>query len=372
MKNQVPFTEELIDFGEPGIASIGVAIPKTRCTADVLAEAYDLQTNYITKGLKVQEVSVPFWDQDSSTLGLDSVYDALTKLPKDIIPTIGAVLVGSESPSQEVKNLGTTTTSFFGLNEEQLIALGSEFACVPQWMAIDIAYALIRSGRCETVITVGADVAQGAPGDALDLDTGAMASCIVVSKYNHILELVKGQNERVHWLKTLVRDHADFLRVGKYPVHGGAFTGEPAYFDAQLNTCNRTISDTKLAPEDINFFIAHYPNGNFPRKLGQRLGFKKEQYEPCMYAGDYLGNGYTASVGVSLGYVVNDGVLKEGETIIVSSFGSTLGAAAVIFRGTKLLPKYQKVSIPVKAKMDDKMYVTAYRRALNKRMVMLK
>ncbi|HUX98230.1 MAG TPA: hypothetical protein VMV49_01635, partial [Candidatus Deferrimicrobium sp.] len=79
-KIQVPFINKLVESKKPGISSIGISLPRYRTTAEELAQAYQLDPNYIKKGLGVDEVSVPAWDQDSGTFAIDSALDAVSRL----------------------------------------------------------------------------------------------------------------------------------------------------------------------------------------------------------------------------------------------------------------------------------------------------
>jgi hydroxymethylglutaryl-CoA synthase len=77
-------------------------------------------------------------------------------------------------------------------------------------------------------------------------------------------------------------DTGDFWRrEGRmYPMHGGRFTGEPAYFRHVLNAGKTILEKSGLTAKDFSYAVFHMPNGKFPQKAGKILGFSKEQMQP--------------------------------------------------------------------------------------------
>jgi hypothetical protein len=65
-------------------------------------------------------------------------------------------------------------------------------------------------------------------------------------------------------------------------MHGGRFTGDPAYFKHIREGCKKLMERLNLKPSDINYFVAHQPNVQFPVRVARELGFKEEQYLPSL------------------------------------------------------------------------------------------
>ena len=124
--------------------------------------------------------------------------------------------------------------------KKDIICYDAEFACIAAGMQIKNVIALIKTGEIDTALIIGADVSQGSPGDPLDLDTGAGGVCLVISKYNVILEYV-GMNFHVG-------DHPDFARRKHqiYPFHGYALTGNPSYFAYQGEAVRKTLKNLNI------------------------------------------------------------------------------------------------------------------------------
>ncbi|MHA1404921.1 MAG: hypothetical protein ACTSSI_14240 [Candidatus Helarchaeota archaeon] len=367
-KIQRPFTEKLVECKNPGIASIGVCLPRYRTSAEEMARAYHIDPNYILKGLGVQKVSVPGWDQDTGTFAMDAAFDALSKLPREIIDTIGMIVVGSESKPYSVKPTATNVLSYVGAPHD-IICYDAEFACIAAGMQIKPAISMIKTGEIDTALIIGADVSQGFPGDPLDLDTGAGGVCFVVSKYNVILEYLN--------MKTHAGDHPDFARRKHhiYPFHGYSLTGDPSYFAFQEAAINAALKACDLKPEDISAATFHQPNYNFEFKEVRKYGFdiesrKKRGMKPVIIGKPVIqiGNTYSAATMFGLAEIINEEyhdfdlseeearkmgfenpkepriTLQEGDLVLTGWYGSGAAGGCGIFKITSLYPKYREAT----------------------------
>ncbi len=354
-----PATTTLQPAPRPGIAALGVAVPRDRMRTAELAEFLRLDPQYVSLGLGVSEVAVPAFDQDATTLAIDATLDALALLPPDFARTVGLVVVGSESKPYAVKPIATSVVHAAGLGD-QVIAYDAEFACIGAGMQLAPALALIRSGAIESALVIGADVAQGAPGDPLDLDTGAGAVCVVLSRYNVVLEPVA--------LCASTGDHPDFARrAGRpYPFHGGAFTGEPSYFAFQRRAIQNALGEAGVAPGDIVGASLHSPNMRFVRRLAADVGLTAPRgagRPPCLIAsaGEWLGNTYDAAALFGLAELLHEPErrlpggddpdwrvrLAPGNLLLVGFYGSGAAAAAAVFRVTEGIHAYRDAVVPL-------------------------
>ncbi|MHA1786456.1 MAG: hypothetical protein ACTSVY_14435 [Candidatus Helarchaeota archaeon] len=374
-KRQKPFLEKLVESEKPGISSIGICLPRYRTTAEEMARQFHIDPNYIIKGLGVKEVSVPSWDQDSGTFAVDAAFDAVSRLPKEFIDTIGMVVVGSESKPYSVKPIATAVQSFLGIKKD-IICYDAEFACIAAGMQIKNAIALIKTGEIESALIIGSDVSQGAPGDPLDLDTGAGGICLVISKYNVILEYM-GMNFQVG-------DHPDFARRKNqiYPFHGYALTGNPSYFAFQGAAVKKVLKNLNLSLDQIKAATFHQPNYNFIRKEIKIFGLDdetriKKGLKPCIIGKPVIniGNTYSAATMFGLASIINEPYhefeieeelarklefddpknpklkLNEGDLILTGWYGSGAAGGCSIFKVTNNFEKYIEVTIPFKERM---------------------
>jgi hydroxymethylglutaryl-CoA synthase len=106
-----------------------------------------------------------------------------------------------------------------------------------------------------------------------------------------------------------------------------------------------------LKAGDVNYFVAHQPNPQFPVKVARDLGFRDEQFA-CSMQVTKFGNTYSGCSPVGLAAVLD--VAKPEERILIASYGSGAGSDAYVLRTTsQLLDKRQRQKITVKYQAEN-------------------
>jgi hydroxymethylglutaryl-CoA synthase len=147
-------------------------------------------------------------------------------------------------------------------------------------------------------------------------------------------------------------------------MHGGRFTGDPAYFRHVRKAAAKLMDQLSLKPGDIDHFVAHQPNPQFPVKVARELGFKQDQYEVSLQVNNF-GNTYSGCSPLGLAAVLD--VAKPDELVLIASYGSGAGSDAYVLRTTsQIASKRQRQKITVKYQAENPFveYVdyTTYRR----------
>jgi len=302
-----------------GIIGYGSYIPKYRIKVEEIAKVWGKDPEPIKKGLIVYEKSVPGPDEDTATISVEAGKNALKRAgidPRDI----GAIYIGSESHPYAVKPTSTIVAEALGVTPD-LTCADLEFACKAGTAGIQICIGLVGSGMIKYGMAIGADTAQGAPGDALEYTAAAGGACYIIgSKKKEIIGEINGTY-------SFTTDTPDFWRrEGKpYPKHGGRFTGEPAYFRHVINAAKGIMERMGTTPKDYDYCVFHQPNGKFYIRVAKYLGFKEEQYRDGLLT-PYLGNTYSGAVPLGLSNILDSG--KEGDRILAVSYGSGAGSDA--------------------------------------------
>lgn len=324
-----------------GIVGYGVYIPRNRIKVEEIAKVWGADAPSYKKGLMLEEKSVPSPDQDTITMSVEASKSALKRAKIDP-REIGAVYVGSESHPYAVKPSGTVLAEALGATPEVHTA-DLEFACKAGTEGMFIALCLVKAGSVKYGLAVGADTSQGAPGDALEYTAAAGAAAFIFGKDNVVAEALETYS--------YTTDTPDFWRreYQYYPQHGGRFTGDPAYFK-HIMGCARGIMDKSgMKAADFQYVIFHQPNGKFPFRVGELLGFEKKQIEPGWLV-NLLGNTYSGSSPMGLTAVLD--ISKPGDLVLLVSYGSGAGSDGFIFRVTEkinevrdLAPKTREVLV---------------------------
>jgi hydroxymethylglutaryl-CoA synthase len=298
-----------------GIVSYGVNIPEFRIRAEEIAKVWGLNAQAIKKGLNIEAKSVPAPDEDVITISVEAARQALNRSninPRDI----EAIYVGSESHPYAVKPTATIVAEAIEATPN-LTAADFEFACKAGTAGIQTCLGLVGSGQIIFGLAIGADTAQGAPGNMLEFTASAGGCAMVVGSENVIAKIE-------HTL-SFTTDTPDFWRREgmKYPSHGERFTGKPAYFRHIVSCGQQLMTKCNTKPEDYDYAIFHQPNGKFPINVAKMLGFTFDQIKPGLLT-PYIGNTYSGAAMIGLAATLD--ISKPGERILMISYGSGAGS----------------------------------------------
>jgi hydroxymethylglutaryl-CoA synthase len=329
-----------------GIVGYGGYIPIFRIRVEDIAAVWGADANSIKKGLNIEEKSVPSIDEDTATISVEAALNALKMAginPKEI----GAIYVGSESHPYAVKPTATIVGEAIGAGIE-FTAADIEFACKAGTAGIQMVMGLIKGGYINYGLAIGADTAQGKPGDALEYTAAAGGAAYIIGSKDVIAEI-----EGTYSCST---DTPDFWRrdTAEYPSHGGRFTGIPAYFRHVITATGGLMDKLKLKQSDFDFVVFHMPNGKFPLRVAKMLGFDMEKVNPGFII-PKVGNTYSGSS--LLGLAATLDVAKPGQRILVTSYGSGAGSDSFSIKVTDLIEKKRNTK-KIQDYIKNKKYVS--------------
>ena len=331
-----------------GIITYGAYIPRYRIKVEEIARVWGANAAEISGGLGVFEKAVPDYDENTATFAVEAARAALARRPIDV-SEIRAVYVGSESHPYAVKPTAVTVGEAIGATPV-MTAADYEFACKAGTAAIQTSMGLVASGMMKYAVAVGADTAQGAPGDALEYTSAAGGAAYVIGNDDPIAEI----NDTC----SFTSDTPDFWRrEGEdYPRHGGRFSGEPGYFKHVESAAKMMMERRGTRPSDYDYAVFHQPNAKFPQKAAKSLGFTAEQIKPGLLV-PRLGNTYSGAVPLGLAAVLD--IAKPGDRIFVTSYGSGAGSDSFDITVTEaILDKIDRSRAPsVESMLNKKKYL---------------
>lgn len=300
----------------------------------------------LSRGLVVNEKSVPSADEDTATIAVTAARYALARAQIDP-QKIGAIYVGSESHPYAVKPSATIVAEAINATPD-LTAADLEFACKAGTAGIQMTMGLVDSDMIEYGLAIGADTSQGAPGDALEYTASAGGAAYIIGKDNTLADI-----EETYSFTT---DTPDFYRrEGQdYPSHGGRFTGEPAYFKHVLSAAKGLFEKTDSKPEDYDYACFHQPNGKFYLRAGKKLGFTSEQIKQGLLTPN-IGNTYSGAVPLALSNILD--VAEPGDKIFVVSYGSGAGSDGFTLTVNEEIKEKRDLAPKTQDIIDRKQYV---------------
>jgi hydroxymethylglutaryl-CoA synthase len=226
-----------------------------------------------------------------------------------------------------------------------------QFACKAGTAALLTCYGLVKSGTVAYGLAVGADTAQAKPGDVLEYSASAGSAAYIIGSDEQKLVAT------IDALYSMTTNTPDFWRRNheRYPSHAVRFTGEPAYIKHVIASTQQILDQVHCTPQDFDHVVFHQPNGKFPVLVARRLGFTDVQLNLGLLVSS-LGNCYSASSLVGLSAVL-DGA-REGQKILLTSYGSGSGCDSMVITTTKRLPLVQKIVKTTQVYIQEKRYVS--------------
>ncbi|MHA1225900.1 MAG: hypothetical protein ACTSR2_03650 [Candidatus Hodarchaeales archaeon] len=292
--------------------------------------------------LLLREKVVPGPNEDALTAGVQSLNNAIKRA--GIKPhEIDALFVVSESFPYAVGS----STKIAGKVGATNLKYGSrgEFACKPFGEFIDIAAALIDSGRCRYVAITATDASQGAPGDDLEFSASFYSTSIILGPDNTGIAEIKGRT-------SVNYDFSDFIRKEghDYPDHEGQGTSF-AFRGMILSAMKKHLERYKdIKPESLpkKTWVIHSPNGSFPNEAlvdisnyygvslaekvfdenGKMLGIKPNVKVSNL--APKIANGYSATVPTAICAAMES--CKSDEEIMAVFYGSGAGSDIITIK----------------------------------------
>lgn len=327
-----------------GIVSYGAILPRWCISGKTIAIAHGVLDKRIAESLGVITKTVPSPDEDTVTFATSAALQAIQRFKQTTHTNpnkdIEALFIGSESHPYAVKPTGTIVAQSLGISSDyfergkQLALADLQFACKAGTQCMQLCSLYIASGFCSLSLAIGSDTAQSRPSDVLEYTAAAGAAAFLLGTESVLVELLA--------TSSIASDTPDFWRRSgeKYPQHAGRFSGESAYFYHSMMATNKILSETGLNITDFKYCVFHTPNAKYPLSLAQRLGFTQDQLKHSLIVKN-IGNTYSAASLLAFANVLD--VAKEGEKILLVSYGSGAGSDAFIFRVTKKLELARRV-----------------------------
>jgi hydroxymethylglutaryl-CoA synthase len=296
-----------------GIVGYGAYVPMFRIKGEEIAKIWGSDQESI-KRMK-GEKTVPNMDEDAVTMAVEASRFALARA--GISPEkISAVYVGSESHPYVVKSTSAIVAEAIEATPV-LTAADLEFACKAGTAGFQAILGMIEGQMIEYGLGIGADTAQGRPGDDLEYTAAAGAAAYIFGKKNIIAE--------VEGTYSFTTDTPDFWRREgeQFPRHAGRFTGDPSYFRHVISATQGLMERLGTKAADYDHFVFHQPNAKFPIQAAATLGIPKEKLLAGMLF-PHIGNTYSAAVPLGLAAILD--IAKPGEKIFATSYGSGAGS----------------------------------------------
>jgi hydroxymethylglutaryl-CoA synthase len=330
-----------------GIVGYGAYIPVYRIKTAEIAKVWAEEPDRIEKGLGIIEKAVGGLDEDAATISVEAARNAMARAGIDA-EELKAVYVGSESHPYAVKPTATIVAEAIGATPN-LTAADLEFACKAGTAGLQMVLGMVDSHMFKYGMSVGADTAQGRPGDALEYSAASGGAAFIAGPREESLAIVEDTF-------SFTTDTPDFWRRqhADYPSHGGRFTGAPAYFKHVAGATKGLFEKTGTKAEDYDYVVFHQPNAKFPLQMAKKLGIPAEKLKTGLLT-PVVGNTYSGASMLGLAAVLDEA--KAGNKILVTSFGSGAGSDSFSITVTDKIEEVRDKAPKTKEYIDRKKYI---------------
>jgi 3-oxoacyl-[acyl-carrier-protein] synthase-3 len=151
---------------------------------------------------------------------------------------------------------------------------------------------------------------------------GILASKLASNgNYTDVLHIPAGGSE-MPITKKVLDGRLNFIRMEGQEVFKLAV-------NAMAKVCKDVIAEVGISVEDIRWLVPHQANMRIIYAVGTRIGIPDERVYVNV---DKYGNTSAASVGIALDEIVRKGLVKRGDYILLTAFGSGLTWGANLLR----------------------------------------
>jgi 3-oxoacyl-[acyl-carrier-protein] synthase-3 len=325
----------------PSAALISVAswLPEARLTNADLEQLVDTSDEWIRSRTGIAERRIAAPGDATSDLAARAGAIALDRAgvqPADV----DLLIVATSTPDMVFPSTACLAQAKMGLT---CPAYDLNAACTGFIYAIEMATAMIESGRARTIMVIGADVLSSIV-DYTDRSTcilfgdGAGAVVLQASEEPGVLSVHLGADGT----------GADLLYV---PAGGSAAPVTPENLAAgdtylKMNgnevfkfavraipgVTKQALADSGLTTDDVDWLVPHQANQRITDTVAQRLGIAHERVV-CRI--EDIGNTSAASIPIALDSLYRDGRLRAGNILALVGFGAGLTYGAAIVRWTR-------------------------------------
>ena len=292
--------------------------------------------NLLKHQLFVSERAVTGPGQNAVALGVEAAQRALQYAGIDAAE-IDALIMGTCTNPHPDHPLGIEVARALGAGN-RLFTADVQFSTKSGTSAIQIGYALVRSGRAQKVLAIGSDTLNRmtAPGTVAEYTASAAAGAVVLGTGPVIAE--------IEATLSYATDLSDEFRLqGEQHIRSGGFQSLAAALDSGFGIKDHVVAavrgffeEQKLGPADFTYVVFQQPYGIVPFSLGEELQFDLSKITPSNTAYE-LGNCGSASVLIGLGNILD--IARPGDRILVASYGPGAGSDVLSLRITGEIEK---------------------------------
>lgn len=321
------------------IAGTGAAVPKKILTNADLEKLVETSDKWIIDRTGIRERHIVSEGEKFSDLCTKAAEQALRRahMKSDELDMILVGTISGDMPFPATaclvqRNIGASRAAAFDL----------QAACVGFLYGLHIADGLIQSSKADNILVIGGEIL------SRYVDWTDRGTCVLFGDGAGavVLQSTKGDHGILGSLMKSNGNYADFIWMpgggSNHPANDARSIAARLPFikmkgnetfkvavKAMADVTSKLLAEQGFAKEDIRFFIPHQANARIIDAVGERLKFPAERVYKNV---DRYGNTSAASIPIALDECVQKNLLKAGDLILLTAFGSGLVWGSVLLR----------------------------------------
>jgi len=324
------------------IVGTGSAVPEKVLTNSDLEKMVDTSDEWITTRTGIKERRIAADGEFTSTFATKAAQNALEMA--NVSPEeLDMIVVGTVTPDFPFP--ATACLVQKNLKASKAVAFDISAACSGFLFGLSIVDSFMRSGLARKALVVGAETLTRI------VDWTDRNSCVLFGDGAGAVVL-DSVDEGVGILSTHVHSDGTYWELLHQPGYGsrnpvaGRSSGENLAFikmqgnevfklavRAMEDAAHQALSANSLTSADIDLFISHQANRRIIDAIGKRLGLSPEQVYINL---ERYGNTSAASIPIALDEANRSGRIKNGDLVLLDSFGGGLTWASAMIRWQSL------------------------------------
>lgn len=321
------------------IKSLATYVPPRVLTNADLEKMVDTNDEWITQrtGIKTRHIVDPgVATSDLATMAAREAIKKAGLTPDDI----GVIIVGTVTPDMLFPSTACLVQAKLGANKAWGFDLSA--ACSAFTYALTVGNTIVASGGAQYALVIGADVMSSI------IDYTDRATCVLFGDGAGAVVLGPSSDDKVGILDYEHKIDGNGGPALCMPAGGSRMPathetvdqrlhyvkqdGQTVFKFAVRNTgeiCERLLKRNNLTGHDLDLFVSHQANKRIIMSAAERIGMPAEK---VIINIDRYGNTTAGTIPLALHTAIEEGKLKKGDLILLTSVGAGFTVGSVLVR----------------------------------------
>lgn len=313
------------------LIAIGAGLPVKQVHNDAFAERMDTSDEWIYTRTGIHSRRFCSGEESMLSISIQAAAQALEK--SGLVPEqIGCVIVATVSPDYVTPSASCLIQAELGLREN-IPVMDINAACAGFLYGLETARALLAAQNEEYAIVIGAEQLS----HLLDMEDrstavlfgdGAAAAVIRRKEGSIYASMLGAKGGKEIYGAGPGTGIPPYIHMDGRAVFRFATSAIPKCIQGILEASNKTL-------EEVDWVICHQANARIIEHCIKKLHAPKEKFFMNM---EHFGNTSSASIPLAISEMEEQGLLKEGQKLLLVGFGSglTWGGCILEYHGRKL------------------------------------